>query len=508
MKGIYHNGINYFFLFVSLTLLNSCEKEVFVEPKSVSTASYMLVYINSNPKGAEIYVDGKKYGTLTPDTIKWLEEKNHSVTLRMQYFFDTTFVINPALSQSAGVFIDYYKSDRMLGSIIFTSQPAGAAVYLDNVNTGKVTPVTFTHLIPKVYSVKYDCPEYRKDSTTITLNSMKTEKVYIELDDTLDVIKFTTLNSDLPQDVVTGLAEDKYGNIWIGTGSEGLAKYDGKRFTKYRMENSPFVSSNFIKKIKSDNEHNLWIGYSNSIVRYDGTNWKSIAADAISMIQIGADNTMLASTDQKGIVKYSNGEFQWITEANSGLPSNELVSMCYDNSGRLWAAPRTGDLFYKDGEKWTKVDSAKGGLLYKYCGGINLTNDGHIIAILHPQPDNSFGVAPHTLAMLLNGAWSKMLPDFSASIDDKDLYIDNKNRTWYSYLSPYPTIARISNILFKKEYFYYSIIKHDIRKFESWEYSTFESFFNENQAFIDSKGNLWLYGYNGLIKIKAGRWND
>lgn len=508
MKGIFLKYVNYIFFILLFILINSCEKEVFVEPSSISKVQYSLVYITSNPQGAEIYMDGKTTGAVTPDTIKWLEEKNHVVTLRMKYYFDTTFTVNSKISQPLSISIDYYKSERMLGSIICTSKPAGAAVYLDNINTGKVTPVTLSHLLPKEYSVKFDFPEYRKDSISVILKSMETKNANALLDDTLDVIKYVKSNSGLPQDLITGVAEDKNGNIWLGTGSEGLVKFDGKKFTNFRAENSSFVSSNYIKKVKSDKENNIWVGYSNSIARYNGTNWESVATDAISMIQISSDNTMLASTDKRGIVKYSNGKFEWITNSNSGLPYNELVSMCYDKSGKLWAAPRFGDLFYNDNNNWIKVDSAKDGMPYSHCCGINLSSEGNIIAMFYLQPNGPASTTPHSLVTLRNGIWYRMFEKVTAFIEDKDLFIDSKNRTWYSYMSPYPLMARISNSSFTREYFYNNIIKHDIRKFKSWLYTSVESFFNGRQVFIDSKGNLWLFGDVGLIKLKAGRWNN
>lgn len=508
MKGIFRKYLNFCFFLLLFVLINSCEKEVFVEPDSTSRVQYSRIYIESNPQGAEIYMDGKTTGTYTPDSVKWLEEKGHVVTLRMKYYFDTTFTINPEINKSLDIFIDYNKSERMLGSIVCTSKPTGAAVYLDNVHTGQVTPVTLSHLPPKQYSVKFDYPEFRKDSVSVIVKSMETKSANVVLDDTLDVIKYLTSNSGLPQDYITGVAEDKNGNIWLGTGSEGLVKFDGKKFTNYRAGNSSFVSSNYVKRVKSDKENNIWVGFSNSIARFNGTSWESVATDAISMIQITSDNTMLASTDRKGIVKYSNGKFEWITNSNSGLPYNELVSMCYDGTGKLWTVPRHGDLFYNDSGNWIKVDSAKDGMPYSHCCGINLTNDGNIIAMFYLQPLNSTSTAPHSMVTLRNGKLYRMFENVTAFLEDKDLYVDSKNRTWYSYMSPYPLMARISNSSFTREFLYNNIIKRDIRKFKSWYYTSVESFFNALQIFIDSKGNLWFFGDVGLIKLKAGRWNN
>ncbi|MBN1300022.1 MAG: hypothetical protein JW995_02305 [Melioribacteraceae bacterium] len=89
-----------------------------------------------------------------------------------------------------------------------------------------------------------------------------------------DGYKFTIYKNDLSDSGSIGdnfiwtLAEDKLGNIWIGTNSGGLNKYDYKtdRFERYTYEadNDASVSENNIRVLYTDKEGILWIGTNSS----------------------------------------------------------------------------------------------------------------------------------------------------------------------------------------------------------------------------------------------------
>ena len=501
---------NFLILLAFLPLLQGCAKDVYVEPKENLKVDNARLFVDSSPRGAIIYINGKTTGLITPDTVKWLDTGAVSVTLRKKLFWDTTFTVVNEKNTAKNIFIDYYKSDRMLASIICFSNPAGSKIYLNGVYTGRTTPDTLRKLIPDTYKIKYSHPEYRDDSVNVTVQSMGVELASIVLDDTLDVISYNIKNSGIPSQLITGMGEDKNGFIWAGTADKGLLRFDGNKFNNYTAENSSFVPSNYVKKLKSDRDGNIWTGFSNALSNYDGSNWSSIQSDAIFNLQVTLDNTILASTERRGIIKYSGGQYSYFTTSSIGMPSNEVTSMTYDKDGKFWIALRAGGLAVYDGSSWTKLDSIHNGLPYAQCYGLAQMNDGTLIGIFSkwvPPGPQAPPTSLHVIAKYVNGSWITINFAVKSWLEDRDLIVDAKNRIWYSFEDIARIPARISPGSYYPEYFVNYILKlNSIRKFKNKLYQEIEYFCSGDQIFIDSKGNLWIFGNNGMIKIKPGRW--
>lgn len=69
-----------------------------------------------------------------------------------------------------------------------------------------------------------------------------------------------TVEDGLSQNTVMGIVKDKYGFMWFGT-FEGLCRYDGYKFKKYRAEsNDPHsLWNNRISMVYKDAKSNIWI---------------------------------------------------------------------------------------------------------------------------------------------------------------------------------------------------------------------------------------------------------
>ncbi|MBL4755973.1 MAG: hypothetical protein JKY52_20570 [Flavobacteriales bacterium] len=83
---------------------------------------------------------------------------------------------------------------------------------------------------------------------------------------------FTHLSDkDGPGDnsAILTMMEDNNGNLWFGTGRNGVYRYDGKSFKKYTTEDGLINDSVFA--IVEDKAGNLWFGTRNvGLYRYDG----------------------------------------------------------------------------------------------------------------------------------------------------------------------------------------------------------------------------------------------
>src|SRR5208337_3123997 len=63
----------------------------------------------------------------------------------------------------------------------------------------------------------------------------------------------------LPQSCVAAMTQTRDGYLWVGT-LDGLARFDGRRFTRFDSDNAPGLKGNRIVSLFEDSRTNLWIG--------------------------------------------------------------------------------------------------------------------------------------------------------------------------------------------------------------------------------------------------------
>lgn len=67
---------------------------------------------------------------------------------------------------------------------------------------------------------------------------------------------------------VVEIFEDTKGNLWFGTVTEGVARYDGKSLTYFSTKDG--LSGNTVASIAEDKAGNLWFGTHSGLSKYDG----------------------------------------------------------------------------------------------------------------------------------------------------------------------------------------------------------------------------------------------
>lgn len=71
----------------------------------------------------------------------------------------------------------------------------------------------------------------------------------------------------LPQNQVRAILQSRDGYIWVAT-NDGLARFDGTRFTVFNRENTPALRSNIFTGLHEDRAGNLWISSDGGLIRY------------------------------------------------------------------------------------------------------------------------------------------------------------------------------------------------------------------------------------------------
>ena len=131
---------------------------------------------------------------------------------------------------------------------------------------------------------------------------------------------------------VWSVAQDRRGNVWIGTDSAGLGRYDKDNGTLTFVTTEHGLPSNTIRAIVEDDSGHLWLGTVNGIVRYgpqtgkldvfgqtDGLRVTSIYPEMAAV----ADNGSILMGNAQGMVHFSPNVL--LSPANINTPPGPVL---------------------------------------------------------------------------------------------------------------------------------------------------------------------------------------
>jgi len=130
-----------------------------------------------------------------------------------------------------------------------------------------------------------------------------------------------TADTGLPQNSVYAVTQTRDGYLWLAT-SDGLARFDGVRFTVFNKSNSPGISSNRFVCLYEDAAGDLWAG-----------------------------------TEDGGITRFHQGRFTSFG-IEQGLPSLRVIWIAGDAEGNAAALFSDARIVRWAGEKFLPVDAA------------------------------------------------------------------------------------------------------------------------------------------------------
>lgn len=168
-------------------------------------------------------------------------------------------------------------------------------------------------------------------------------------------IFYTKENSELPDDYITALAEDRQGNIWVGTRTKGIAVIDPNGQWRLHQVNDSQngLTENWITAILIDDQDQAWIGTERrgiSMLSPDG-NWTTYDVPAwgmrsdlnyddkkINALAIDKQGRLWIGTSDALFALDTNGNWIAYTQTNSGLSPDYVRALTVDGKGRLWIA--------------------------------------------------------------------------------------------------------------------------------------------------------------------------
>jgi len=162
----------------------------------------------------------------------------------------------------------------------------------------------------------------------------------------------------LPQTSAQAVTRSPDGYLWIGT-QEGLARFDGVRFTVYHGSNEAAIPNKYISVLYVDRGGRLWIGTRAGIAILENGQFSSfekvpalVHASIRAILEDTAGRVWVGTDDGLFVV---NGTSTRRFGTTNGLRNPSIRALEQDAAGVVWVSTATGGLHRFDGQSFETV---------------------------------------------------------------------------------------------------------------------------------------------------------
>lgn len=473
-------------IFVIVSFI-SCEKEVFTGLVENNITEFAKVFVSSNPAGYKVYIDNKYMNVTSPDSIKFVKEGNHKLTLKHDLFSDSSMNIEVTKLSTLSVNIDMMENPRFYAKVNCSSNPSGAKIYLNNIATNLVTPATLTKIYPGEVEIKFSKNQCRDDVVLINLKGNESSTIYRQLNDTTRGVDFRSTNTNPMSDVLTKVVVDKFNNKWVGSLDKGLLRFDNKKWNSYEQ----VITSNHVTALLIDSRNRLWVGTSIGLSCYDGISWTSYSDQLPALVVTAIKEDLTGNIwigTVGGLVKYDNSAFQKFTQSSSNLPDEKITCIAFSKANELWVGTSTSGVIRYTNNTWivqSRIrDYLVGGDVALLVNDMTVDNKGNIWAYLLGDPKEG------TRSALIKNAgstWNEFALPTQFPMTINSFNVDSENNIWISATG--------------------GLIKYNetasIKLYNTIDYNFYSQ--NCTSSTIDKNGDVWVTTLGGgIIKLKKG----
>ncbi len=197
-------------------------------------------------------------------------------------------------------------------------------------------------------------------------------------------IKNYNTKDGLSSNVVLSSFEDRDGNLWFGTGFNGVCKFDSRKnkFETYNKENG--LAGNVVFAISQDNAGNMWFGTKEGASKFNSET-KEFRNYTIAD-GLGGNNVYRIFKDSKGnlwfgalggnLSMFDGNTFKSFTEKD-GMYHRFILCINEDKQHNLWFGAYGGGLYKYDGKTFINY-TVKEGLTTDSPYSIIADNDNHV----------------------------------------------------------------------------------------------------------------------------------
>ena len=196
-----------------------------------------------------------------------------------------------------------------------------------------------------------------------------------------------TSNSDLPNDYLLSIIEDKDGNGWLASWGSGLVRYDGKSkvFTRFDTENSPIPDDNLFHVCLGNHSDLLIATFNSGIGRYfpDENKWEvfdtensDLPTNCINVIRRADDESFFVGTDS-GLARYFPDN-DFFTKEVDALSAAHVYDIFVESPVSVWVGSLSGLYHFNPKTRDVHTFTVNDGLPNNTVNGIVKDADGFL----------------------------------------------------------------------------------------------------------------------------------
>ncbi len=179
-----------------------------------------------------------------------------------------------------------------------------------------------------------------------------------------DWFSFTTVNSNLKVNHIYDLWAADNGDVWAGTVGGGVAKFNGQTWNVYDQSNTDLINDSIYVVCGCNTCGGVWLGTdyglnympasSDSACLHFHSGNSHLVGDSVFSLVLNTCGRMFIGTD-KGVSFWDGTEWTIWTPENSNLPGAVVYGLIDGQDGTLWAATDNGVATY-NGSSWKKIN--------------------------------------------------------------------------------------------------------------------------------------------------------
>lgn len=280
--------------------------------------------IDSNPRGAQIFVNDSAVNKITPAILEGFFPGFHKIRLKLNGHWDEEKLV--PVKSVVTTYIDYQFTDTLVWINYTASRTNIPSNYLSSIAIEK-------GYIKWMGSI--DAGLIRFDDNTWTIYNMN--------------------NSIIPDNNINSVGIDDFGNLWICT-NYGVVRKSGDNWTLFNTANSG-LPDNKVLSVSFDGTNTAFGTLNKGLVIFDGVNWINYTKEnsVLPSNQVNAvlyhDVNLWACTNN-GLAKITDTTWKIINYANStnlvgnsepggpprptGFPNNNCKTITVDRLGKPW----------------------------------------------------------------------------------------------------------------------------------------------------------------------------